>query len=125
MAQQVLCCSYRNILHFSPATVSSTCSSYLPFPTSGSCCDVFVTCQSQRVILRLIRGLYLLYSLGTNRTENTACSSSSIVAYLSGTCLPSRCLATKGTIHFTEALPGNGRRNNTDTLEGGSCEVRR
>jgi hypothetical protein len=50
--------------------------------------------------------------------KNDASNNSSIVA--EGTRLPSRCLATKGGIHFTEPLPSNDRRihRHTDWWEG-------
>jgi hypothetical protein len=40
--------------------------------------------------------------------------------------LPSRCLAMKAEIHFTEPLPSNDRRDTqTHKLNGRSCETRR
>jgi hypothetical protein len=43
------------------------------------------------------------------------------VFFAAGTCLPNRCLATKGGIHFTESLPNNDTRDthiDTQTNEG-------
>jgi hypothetical protein len=61
-------------------------------------------------------------SFDKDRTENDTSNNSSTVALFvaTGTCLPSRCLAKKGRIHFTERLPSNDRRDtHTDTQTDG------
>jgi hypothetical protein len=52
--------------------------------------------------------------------ENVASNNSSLPR---GTSLQSRCLATKGEIHFTEPLLSNDRRHTHDRLMGGLYEV--